>query len=57
MNITQELLNLAEALSIAVDSDFMAREHAANIWKQVLKVSNLDLPKKKGGENGTIKED
>lgn len=41
-----DLNNLASALSTAVASDFMAREHGALVWKKFLKESGLDIPKK-----------
>jgi hypothetical protein len=44
----QELFFIAQALAIAVDHDFMAREHGAKIWKRTLANSGFDLPK---GEN------
>jgi hypothetical protein len=47
-NSPQELFFIAQALAIAVDHDFMAREHGAKIWKRTLAWSGFDLPK---GEN------
>lgn len=43
----EDLKNLAEALSTAVNQDFMAREHAKSIWMNFLKKgTDLDVPKK-----------
>ena len=44
-NSPQELFFIAQALAIAVDHDFMAREHGAKIWKRTLANSGFDLPK------------
>lgn len=56
--IADELLALAKALSIASKSEFMAREHAAAIWKRALKATAFDiLPVKKETPNGTPKKD
>lgn len=41
------LANLALALEKAVTQDFMAREHAALVWKTFLRESGLDVLKKK----------
>jgi len=41
----EELFFIAQALAIAVDHDFMAREHGAKIWKRTLANSGFDLPK------------
>lgn len=41
-----DLLNLANALATAVNMRFMAPDHGANIWKEFLKKSGLDVPKK-----------
>lgn len=43
---TLDLANLAIALEKAVNMDFMAREHGANVWKAFLKSSGLDVAKK-----------
>lgn len=45
---TQNLLELAQALAIAVDTHFMASDHAKNVFKNYLKMIGLDVPK--GGE-------
>lgn len=54
--ITEELHTLVGALSIAVQCDFMAREHAALIWKKLLKESGLDVTQKKEVKNDTRKK-
>jgi hypothetical protein len=43
----EKLFTLVQALSVAVAYDFMAREHAAKIWKKQLANSPFDLPKEK----------
>lgn len=47
----QELFYMAQALAVAVDHDFMAREHAAKIWKRTLSTSGFDLPKERVNED------
>lgn len=57
--VPQELLSLAQALSIAVQSHFMSQEHGGVIWKQVIKASGFDIPREKIKEvkdDGTTKE-
>lgn len=47
--LSQEIIdleNLATALTTAVDMRFMSPEHGANVWKDALKRSGLDVPKK-----------
>lgn len=44
--IIRDLEGLAKALATAVDSRFMALEHGANVWKNFLKMSGLDVVKK-----------
>lgn len=44
--IVNDLLNLANALATAVNMRFMAPEHGANIWKDFLKKSGLDVVRK-----------
>ena len=41
-----EVLKFVESLNIAVYSDFMSREHAGQIWKQLLKNSGMDIVRK-----------
>ncbi len=58
--IAQELLTLAQSLSVAVDHDFMAREHAASVWKRVLKCTAYDVPlvaKKEEKKDVVVKKD
>ena len=46
----QELLSLVTALEKAVNMRFMSAEHAATVWKSVLKISDvnvLEVEKKK----------
>lgn len=45
VNSPEELFFIAQALALAVDHDFMAREHGAKIWKRTLANSGFDLPK------------
>ena len=40
-----DLFHISNALGVAVINDFMARAHAAIIWKKVLKESGFDIPK------------
>lgn len=47
----QEMLNLVQALNIAVDRGFMKKEHAGAIWKRILKIAKIDTTKKE------VKED
>lgn len=57
--VPQELLNLVQALNIAVYSHFMSQEHAGVIWKQVIKASGFDISKeniKEVKKDGVIKE-
>lgn len=57
--MSADLLNLAQALSLAVSSRFMAPEHATKIWRKWLSASGLDVPKieNKGGvASGSIEE-
>lgn len=44
--IVTDLNNLANALATAVNMRFMSPEHGANIWKDFLKKSGLDVAKK-----------
>lgn len=46
LSTTEDLRNMAFALSLAVDHDFMAREHAAKIWKKLLSESPFDINRK-----------
>jgi hypothetical protein len=50
--MTANLSNLSNSLSVAVTMGFMSREHAAVIWKKWLSASGLDIPKSqsKGGD-------
>ena len=41
-----DLKNLAQALDTAVNARFMSPEHGANIWKEFLRNSGLDVAKK-----------
>ena len=41
----QELLSLAQALALAVDRNFMKREHAGAIWKRILTFTGVDTTK------------
>lgn len=43
--IIENLNNLSQALSTAVESRFMAHEHGKSIWKAYLKLSGMDIPK------------
>lgn len=43
MSVVEELNYLVTALETAVRMDFMARPHAALIWKKLLKGSGLDV--------------
>lgn len=53
----QELFALSGALVNATTAGFMAREHAAIIWKLYLKVFEWDIPKKEvTTQDGPIKE-
>lgn len=56
--IAEELKTLVDALSVAVQSDFMAREHAKLIWRKLLGASGLDVTqiKKEVNQDGTIKK-
>jgi hypothetical protein len=47
----QELLNLVQALSVAVDRGFMKREHAGAVWKRILTLSGIDTTKKEVRED------
>lgn len=44
-DLTNELVNIANALAIAKQAEFMSREHASAVWKQILKNSGFDVPK------------
>lgn len=44
MNST-DILNMVNALAVARQAEFMSREHAALIWKSILKASRYDVPK------------
>jgi len=46
VNSMQELLNLVQALTLAVDRNLMKREHAGAMWKKILTISGIDMTKK-----------
>jgi len=50
----QELLNLSQALAIAVDKGFMKREHAGAVWKRILTLNRIDTTKKEVNEEDAI---
>ena len=50
----QELLNLSQALAIAVDKGFMKREHAGAVWKRILTLSGIDTTKKEVREEDAV---
>ena len=54
--VMQEILNLAQALALAVDRNFMKREHAGAIWKRMLTLTGVDTTKKEVIKDGPIKE-
>jgi len=58
LNSMSEVESLVRALALAVDMDFMAREHAALLWKTILQISDIDIVNKKqgGNKNVTTKE-
>lgn len=47
VDVSQRLLNVVQALEIAVNAHFMRPEHGANIWKNYLKKSGIDLSERK----------
>ena len=49
-----ELLNLSQALSLAVDKGFMKREHAGAVWKRILILTNVDTTKKEVNKEDAI---
>lgn len=40
------LFNLANALAVARQAEFMSREHAKDVWRKFLSESGLDVVKK-----------
>jgi len=51
--VMQEILSLAQALALAVDRNFMKREHAGAIWKRMLTFTGVDTTKKEVIKDGT----
>lgn len=43
--VSNDLVNIANALAIAKQAELMSREHASAVWKSFLKMSGLDVPK------------
>ena len=52
----EELSLMGGALAMAVNMDFMSRDHGKIIWRKLLKLSNLDIKSKKKEKDDTIKK-
>ncbi len=52
--ILTNLTLLADVLKVAMDNRFMSPDHAANIWKENLKLSSFDVLKRKGGDESNV---
>jgi len=44
--VSQTMEHLVKSLKLAVNYSFMSREHGAAIWKNYLKITGFDVPKK-----------
>ena len=58
MEVTEKLYYVVNSLALAVDMDFMSREHTALVWKGLFRASQLDVSQNNKGvkTNDTIKK-